>query len=77
MAVYDVCLEVGPAGECMAHVSALPGCINRAESWIEAYRALPDAIREDRAWSRRHGHLAHIRDVLLTHDRAAAPPAAP
>ncbi len=52
---YDVYLELGPAGECMAHVLALPGCFARAYNQEEALAALPNAVRAYCAWLRQHG----------------------
>ncbi len=52
---YDVYLELGPAGECMAHVLGLPGCLVRANNQAEALAALPDAVRAYHAWLRHHG----------------------
>lgn len=55
MARYDVYLEVGPGGVCLAHLLALPGCIARASNRDGAAQALPGAIRDYHAWLRRHG----------------------
>lgn len=55
MAGYDVYLEVGPRGVCLAHVPALPGCTARAGNQAGALAALPAAIRDYHAWLRRHG----------------------
>ncbi len=55
---YDVYLEVGPGGECLAHLPALPGCVARAAGREEALAALPTAAREHLAWLRRHGEPA-------------------
>ena len=55
MPIFDVYLEIGPAGECMAHVPALPGCIARGSSRDAALAALPDAIRAHIGWLRGHG----------------------
>ncbi len=55
MTCYDIYLEVGPGGECMAHVPSLPGCFARASSRKGALAALPEAIRGYHAWLRQHG----------------------
>jgi predicted RNase H-like HicB family nuclease/uncharacterized damage-inducible protein DinB len=55
MPCYDVYLEIGTAGECMAHVLDLLGCFVRANSREEALAALPDAIRAYHAWLCQHG----------------------
>ncbi len=55
MAQYQVCLEIGEAGECLAHVPELPGCIVHASTQEEALAVLPDAIRTYHAWLQAHG----------------------
>jgi len=55
MTCYDIYLELGTAGECMAHVPDLPGCIARANSQKAALAALPDVIRAYHVWLRQHG----------------------
>lgn len=52
---YDVALEIGTDGRCLAHVLALPGCVLRATDEAHARAHLPDAIRAHLAWLRRHG----------------------
>ena len=54
MTDYAVYLEVGAAGECMAHLLDLPGCFARAESQEKALAMLPNAIRAYHAWLREH-----------------------
>jgi uncharacterized damage-inducible protein DinB/predicted RNase H-like HicB family nuclease len=58
MAAYEVYLELGEGGACLAHVPALPGCMARAESREAALAALPGAIRAYHAWRRDHGEAA-------------------
>lgn len=55
MPVYDVYVEVGAGGECMAHVLDLPGCISRGQSREEALDALPAALSGYQGWLERHG----------------------
>lgn len=55
MTHYAVYLELGPAGDCLAHVPSLPGCFVRAPTRDEALAALPDVIRAYHAWLRQHG----------------------
>ena len=45
MTVYDIYLEINQAGNCFAHVPALPGCILRAKDQESAVAALPGSIR--------------------------------
>ncbi|MCI0399167.1 MAG: type II toxin-antitoxin system HicB family antitoxin [Chloroflexi bacterium] len=52
---YDVYLEIGPTGLCMAHAPALPGCFVRAENREVALAMLPAAIEEYQAWLEQHG----------------------
>lgn len=66
MAHYDVYLEIGPSGECMAHVPALPGCIARAETREAALAGLPDAVRAYHAWLRRHDEEAPESPEAIT-----------
>jgi predicted RNase H-like HicB family nuclease/uncharacterized damage-inducible protein DinB len=54
MTHYNVYLDTGDDGRCMAHVLSLPGCITRTLYREEALRQLPDAIREYHAWLRQH-----------------------
>lgn len=62
MSRHPVYLEIGQDGRCMAHVLDLPGCIARAPTRDEALSRVPDAIRETRAWLRRHGEPAPPAD---------------
>lgn len=55
MTRYQVYLEIGSSGECMAHVPNLPGCFTRASNQPEALAAMPNAIRAYQAWLREHG----------------------
>lgn len=55
MADCEVYLELGPGGECMAHVLTLPGCIAKGNNQDEALTALPGAIHSYHAWLRQHG----------------------
>lgn len=55
MTSYSVFLEIGPSGECMAHVLDLPGCFARADSREAALAALPAVIANYREWLGRHG----------------------
>src|SRR5689334_10096075 len=58
MAEYAAYLEVGPQGEGMAHVPALPGCVTRGPDVATALAALPAAIRAYHAWLRAQGEAA-------------------
>ena len=58
MTTYEVYLELGEAGACMAQVPALPGCIVRAASRAVARAALPAAERAYQVWLREHGENA-------------------
>jgi uncharacterized damage-inducible protein DinB/predicted RNase H-like HicB family nuclease len=55
---YDAYVEIADDGLCLAHVPALPGCIVRAPTRDEAWRQLPQAVRDYHAWLRRHGEPA-------------------
>lgn len=54
---YDVYVEIGDAGECLAHVLDLPGCILRAANEGDIREQLPDTIRAHLTWLRRHGEV--------------------
>jgi hypothetical protein len=71
MIEYDVYLEGEPAGPCMAHVLALPGCFVRAESQIEAMHALPAEVRAYQAWLGAHGELFAVPVGAPVHLRFA------
>jgi predicted RNase H-like HicB family nuclease len=58
MAEVAVYIEVGPHGEGMAHVPALPGCMTRGPDVAAALAVLPAAIHAYYAWLRRHGEDA-------------------
>jgi predicted RNase H-like HicB family nuclease/uncharacterized damage-inducible protein DinB len=58
MARYEAYVEIADGGLCLIHVPALPGCIARARTRDEAWRQLPQAIRDYHAWLRRHGESA-------------------
>lgn len=58
METVPVYLEVGPDGDCMAHVLDLPGCFVRAPGRDAALRRLPAAIRAHLAWLSDHGEPA-------------------
>lgn len=55
MRSYEIYLESSAAGQCMAHVTGLPGCIARGESREEVLNRLPEAIAAYHAWLLRHG----------------------
>ena len=66
MEPYDVYLEIGREGKCMAHVPELPGCMVRAASQEEALAALPQAIMDYHGWLRNHGEeVAPVTTVTL------------
>lgn len=54
MARFQVCLEVGPDGTCMAHVPELPGCAAFGSDREEALAAIRQAIAEYLDWLRSH-----------------------
>jgi predicted RNase H-like HicB family nuclease len=54
---FDVYLEIGAEGECLAHVLELPGCVLRTASEETAQARLPATIHDHLAWLRRHGEV--------------------
>jgi predicted RNase H-like HicB family nuclease/uncharacterized damage-inducible protein DinB len=64
MTVFQIYLEIGAEGECLAHVLDLPGCVLRGESLAEALEEMPDAIRAHIAWLRRHGEIVEEVEPL-------------
>ena len=54
MARYQVCLEVGEDGTCMAHVPELLGCFAVGSTREEALQRLRGAIAEYLAWLAKH-----------------------
>lgn len=68
MTRFDVYLEVGMAGECMAHVLSFPGCFARANSQAETLAILPGAIRAYLTWLHEHGeHVAELIESPTLH----------
>ena len=61
---YLIYLEIGQDNKCMAHVLDLPGCTVRAETREEAFRRIPEAIREYRQWLIRHGESITVDEVI-------------
>jgi predicted RNase H-like HicB family nuclease/uncharacterized damage-inducible protein DinB len=55
MTCCEVCLELGPDGEAMAHIPALPGCHARGLSADQAVAALRQAALDYHDLLRRHG----------------------
>ncbi len=58
MAVYEVALEVGEDGWCMAQVPELPGCFTKAPTQEEALGLLPAEIADYLQWLRDCGEKA-------------------
>ena len=57
MARYQVCLEVGEDGMCMAHVPELLGCVAVGSTREETLRRLRGAISEHLAWLAAHREM--------------------
>jgi predicted RNase H-like HicB family nuclease/uncharacterized damage-inducible protein DinB len=71
MARYEAYVEMADDGLCLLHVPALPGCIVRAPTRDEAWRQVPQAIRDYHAWLRRHHEAAPEDDAPIEIDLAA------
>jgi antitoxin HicB len=64
MTLFQIYLEIGDEGECLAHILDLPGCVLRGESLAEVLDGMPDAIRAYMEWLRRHGESVEETDAL-------------
>lgn len=64
MSTFQIYLEIGAEGECLAHVLDLPGCVLRGESLAEALEGMPSEIRNYMAWLKRHGEVVNEIETL-------------
>jgi len=64
---YPVYME-GEGNRWMGHILALPGCCVREKSCEEVLYALPQAVREHRAWLHRHGEGTGEEPIEISFD---------
>ena len=74
MARFQVCLEVGPDGSCMAHVPELPGCAAFGSDREEALAAVKQAIADYLDWLRNHDEQADLQSETVEVEMAEEVP---
>jgi predicted RNase H-like HicB family nuclease len=64
MTTYDIYLEINEAGNCLAHVPELAGCMVRGEDEVTAMAMLPQSIRSHIEWLLVHDIIYYIPDSI-------------